>query len=102
MPAGAAVRNQSVQLNSTWATFSTSPTASRLNEAPVKNRELVTHVVAMPTHIRYEPTRRAEGSFGLDPKSGGNSLMMGKMIPPLRAVGEGMNGARIRSANVTP
>ena len=52
MIAGAAVVNQSVQRNSICVSFSTNPAASKLNDAPVRKRELVTHVVAMATHIR--------------------------------------------------
>jgi hypothetical protein len=38
--------------------------ASRLGARPVRNIELVTQVVAIATHIRYEPMRRDDGSLG--------------------------------------
>jgi hypothetical protein len=62
--------------------------------------ELVMQVAAKPVHVTYDPTRRAVGP-GSDPYSGGMLLAIGKMVPPLRAVTEGVKGASTRSARVT-
>ena len=85
---------------SSCAVFFTSSTASKFGASAVRNIELVTHVAASAVHIRYEPILR-EVSPGSEPYRPGMLRMMGKMVPPLRAVFDGVNGARIRSASVT-
>ncbi|OIQ68079.1 hypothetical protein GALL_503320 [mine drainage metagenome] len=45
--------------------------------------------------------RRADGSLALDPYRAGRLRITGKMVPPLRAVFDGVNGARIVSAIIT-
>ena len=65
MPTGANATNHCVHVRLTPAVLLTSSTASRLGASAVRNSELVTHVVASATHIRYDPMRRADGSSGL-------------------------------------
>ena len=67
----------------------------------VRNIELLIQVAASAVHMRYEPILRAEGSFGLESYSGGRLRITGKMVPALRAVVDGVNGARSVSATVT-
>jgi hypothetical protein len=70
--------------------------ANRFGASAVTNMELVKQVVENATHIKYEPIRR-DDSPGADPYNSGILLMIGKMVPALRAVFEGVNGARTRS-----
>ncbi len=65
IPIGAKARNHCVHDRLTFAVLLTSSIASRLGASAVRNIELVTQVVAMATHMRYEPMRRADGSLGL-------------------------------------
>src|SRR5579871_1450317 len=101
MPAGAKARNHCVHSRSTLTIFLTSSTASRLGASPVRNIELVTQVVAIAIHMMYEPMRRADGSFGFESYSGGKLRITGKIVPPLRAVLEGVKGASTASATIT-
>ena len=71
IPTGAKAVSQSIQEMSRFAVRFTISTASRLGAMPVRNIELLTQVAASAVHIRYEPIRRAEGSFGLESYSGG-------------------------------
>jgi hypothetical protein len=66
--------------------------ANRLGASAVTNIELVMQVVANATHIRYAPMRRGARS-GRQSYSSGILLTIGKMVPALRAVFEGVNGA---------
>jgi hypothetical protein len=70
--------------------------ASRLGASAVTNIELVTHVAANATHIKYAPIRRGE-SPGRDPYKSGTLRMIGKTVPALRAVFDGVKGANARS-----
>ena len=72
--------------------------ASRFGASAVTNIELVTHVAANATHIRYAPIRRGESS-GRDPYNSGMLRMIGKIVPALRAVFDGVNAASARSDN---
>ena len=55
-----------IQLISMLLVFFTSSMARRFGARPVRNMVLVTEVAAIAVHIRYEPMRRAEGSFGFE------------------------------------
>ena len=65
MPIGANATNHRVHVMLTLAVLLTISMASKLGARPVRNIELVTQVVAIATHMMYEPMRRDEGSFGL-------------------------------------
>jgi hypothetical protein len=69
-----------------------------LGAIPVRNIELVIAHAASAVHIRYEPMRRLDGSFGFEPYSGGRFRITGNTVPALRAVAEGVNGASSVSA----
>ena len=63
----------------------------------VLNIELVTQVLAKATHVIYEPILR--GSFsGVESYRTGIFFTIGKIVPPLLAVFEGINGASKKSA----
>src|SRR5437762_14270155 len=98
MPTGAKYLNQSSHAISICAVLRTSSTPSRLGARAVRNIELVTPVAAIATHIREEPIRRMEGPSGFESESGGKVLMNGEIVPPLPAVLDGVNCARIASA----
>src|SRR5262249_53638035 len=100
-PSGMNAMNQGTHSSSTLTVFLTTSIASTFGARPVMNIELVTQVAAMATHIRYEPILREEGSFGFEPYKGGRLLITGYIVPPLRAVLDGVNGAISRSANCT-
>src|SRR4029079_8049322 len=89
-------RSQSIQVRSMPAVLRASSMANRFGASAVTNIELVTQVVENATHIRYEPMR-LDDSPGPEPYRSGILLIIGKIVPPLRAVFEGVNGARTRS-----
>src|SRR2546428_11587093 len=72
--------------------------ARTLGASAVTNMLLVTQVTASAVYIRYAPILRALSSLGRDPYNSGILRRMGKIVPPLRAVLDGMNGERARSA----
>ncbi len=77
MPTGANAMNHCVQERLTFAVLLTISIASRFGARPVRNIELVTQVVAIATHMRYEPMRRDDGSFGLLSYSAGRLRITG-------------------------
>src|SRR5690349_7502362 len=100
-PAGANARNHAIQSRSTWTVLPMISAASRLGASAVRNIELVTQVVAIAVHRMYAPMRRADGSFGSESYRTGKLRITGKIVPPLRAVFDGVNGASTRSAAMT-
>ena len=62
----------------------------------VMNIELVTQVLAIATHVINEPIFRGSLS-GNEPYKAGMFFTIGKMVPPLLALFDGINGASIRS-----
>src|SRR5512137_2894346 len=99
-PTGKKPINHCIHEISICAVFFTSSTASKLGASAVRNIELVTQVAASAVHIKYDPILR-EVSPGSEPYRPGMLRITGKMVPPLRAVFDGVNGARMRSARVT-
>src|SRR5512133_1768617 len=99
-PTGKIPMNHSVQVMSIFAVCLTSDSASKFGAKPVRNMELVRHVVANAVHIMYAPILRAVGP-GSEPYSGGMFLITGNIVPPLRAVLDGVHGASTRSASAT-
>ncbi len=71
--------------------------AAALGASDVMNIELVTQVAANAVHMMYDPILRAVGP-GSEPYRPGMLRMTGKIVPALRAVFEGVPGARTRSA----
>jgi hypothetical protein len=66
IPNGAIAANQSIQLMVTPEVFRTISTASGFGAIPVRKRVLLMEVAEIAVHMRYEPTRRADGSLGIE------------------------------------
>src|SRR5512141_30819 len=90
-PTGRKPTNHCPHEISRFAVFFTSSTASKFGASAVRNIELVTHVAASAVHIRYEPILR-EVSPGSEPYRPGMLRIIGKIVPPLRAVLDGVKG----------
>jgi hypothetical protein len=82
-----------------FAVLFTSSRARRLGAKEVINIELVTQVVAKAVHIIYAPILRVV-SPGAEPYKPGRFRIIGKIVPALLAVFDGVKGARIRSDKV--
>ena len=92
-------KNHCIQEISIPTVFFIKSTARRLGAIDVMNRELVRQVAAKAVHMRYDPILRAV-SPGSDPYNPGMFRIMGNIVPPLRAVLDGVKGASAKSANV--
>jgi len=98
-PTGRNPTNHSVQEMLIFAVLFNRSRARRLGAKEVINMELVTQVAANAVHIIYAPILRAV-SPGAEPYKPGRLPIMGKIVPALLAVLEGVKGAKIRSENV--
>lgn len=97
-PTGKKLRNHCSQLIVGKFAFSKILMASKLGASAVRNSELLIQLPAKATHEIYAPIFR--GSFlGDEPYNSGIFFTIGNIVPPLLAVFDGINGAKIKSAS---
>src|SRR5947199_10097771 len=93
IPTGANPLNQSSHGIVTFVAFAIRAMASAFGASAVMNILLVIVLPARAVYSRYAPILRSVPSSGRDPYNTGMFEMIGQMMPPLRAVTDGVNGA---------